>query len=338
MMEPRLDLPLHFHPIPVERVWGGNRLPALFGRPATPHAVIGESWELVDRPETQSILANGAAIPRTLGELLRQDPRRLIGQPLAARALPRFPVLVKYIDAGTALSVQVHPDDAGARAYNDCGKAECWVVVHAEPGARIVRGLKSGVTRAAYQKAVAADRIEDVLHSFTPRVGDCIALPAGMVHALGAGLVVAEIQQNSDVTFRIHDYKRLGLDGKPRQLHAAEALGAIRFESAGDDFEGDMSADVVVPLQRPAGNGILEEHLLRGRHFDLTRFVLAAGSATTIEACPDAARVLMAIAGRGTIGGGPLHAGATLLLPAAMAAMGLAAGDEGLTVLISRVG
>ncbi|MCY3020292.1 MAG: class I mannose-6-phosphate isomerase [Planctomycetota bacterium] len=339
MNEPRLTAPLCFQPILMERVWGGDRISALFGRHSKPGKAIGESWELVDRTEAQSVLADGAASGRTLHELVNLYSRPILGElPMTHRPF-RFPLLVKYIDARTSLSVQVHPGDTVARGFNDRGKSECWVVVHAQPGAKIVRGLKPGISRGECARAVEDERVEEVLHSFTPHVGDVIALPPGMVHALGAGLVVAEIQQNSDLTFRLYDYKRPGLEGKPRQLHVAEALAVMRFGAPGDEFSGDMSRDTVVPLSARQGAGVVTEHLLQGRYFDLHRYLLAPGAEMTVAACPAAPRVLMAIAGSGRLGEAPLKAGQTVLLPAALPLLRAAADKSSpgpLVLLASR--
>lgn len=317
----------------VERVWGGNRTQALFGKPIPPGKVIGETWELSDRQEAQSVIESGHHEGRTIRDVFENHPE-LLG-PALAKTAKQFPLLVKYIDAGTALSVQVHPDDAGAKAYNDRGKSECWVVIHAEAGARITRGLKRGTTREQYQRAVREDRVEDVLHSFTPKVGDVVALPAGMVHAIGAGLLVAEIQQSSDVTFRIYDYKRKGLDGKPRALHIEEALSAIKFDGDFNSFEGDMTSNTVAPLSRETVNGVTLESLLLGRYFSLDRLTFTAGSRMKLLESLQMPRVLMAIAGAGTIAGHPIKAGQTALLPANLSAINLEAGTSGLTLLIA---
>ncbi len=326
--------PIFFSPLLVERVWGGNRLGNMFGKTIPPGQVIGESWELTDRPDAQSV-ACGAHAGRTLRELIAADPAAVLGPGQSGGG--RFPLLIKYIDAGAALSVQVHPDDAGAAKYNDLGKNECWVVVHAEPGAQIVRGFKPGTTRASYADAVSAGNVESVLHTFSPRVGDVVALPAGMVHALGAGIVLAEIQQNSDLTFRIYDYNRVGLDGKPRKLHLAEALDAIRFEPPWDGFYGDLRPDTVAPTAREDAGAALIEALLDGPHFDLVRVTVRKGGGFSLPARPSSARVLLAIAGSGRIHGEPLCAGQTLLLPAAMPAIEIAAdAAQDLIVLLSQ--
>jgi len=326
--------PIVFESVLFERVWGGNRLGKLFDKPLEAGKVIGESWELCDRPEAQTRVANGVFAGKTLREILEAHPVEILGAALAAKNPARFPLLLKYVDAGQPLSVQVHPDDAGAVKYKDRGKAECWIVVHAEPDAILVRGLKPGVTRADYEKAVAEEHVERVLHYFTAKVGDCIALPPGMVHAIGAGLVVAEIQQNSDVTLRIYDYKRLGLDGKPRKLHVAEALDAIRFEEPGTEFQGNLRNDVVQVRGRSVTATHRTEVLLKGVFFDLERLTVFNEQTMTLKANPAACRVAMVLSGNGRINDVPVKGGQTLLLPAAMKAATVVA-DVELVLLIS---
>ena len=317
------DEPLFFKPIMIERVWGGCNLETLHGKAIPAGKIIGESWEVSDRPEAQSVVEGGEFDGWTLRQLLEKYPREILGD------LPdtvRFPLLVKYVDAGDKLSVQVHPDDDGATIYNDLGKSECWVVIHAEPGAQIVRGLEPGTTRAMFEQAIKEDRVEELLHYFEPRPGDVIALPPGMVHAIGKGLIVAEVQQNSDVTLRIYDYKRMGLDGRLRKLHVDEALNAIRFGEPGTEFAGDMFRDTVAPSDLFCGvDGLEYETLLIGKYFDLHRFTLPAdkvterGTEITCGEFPNhshTARVAMVIAGSGLINDRPVRAGMTALIPA----------------------
>lgn len=313
-----------------ERVWGGNNLGRLFGKTLPAGKIIGESWELCDRAEAQSTVSFGRYSGRTLRSLLEEFPGEILGR---VGPVERFPLLVKYVDAGEPLSVQVHPDDAGARAYNDLGKSECWVVVHAEPGAKIVRGLKPGVTRGEYAVAVAERRVEVLLNSFEARAGDVIALPPGMVHAIGKGLIVAEIQQNSDVTFRIYDYNRLGLDGQPRKLHTAEALEAIRFDALGTEFHGDMRREKVVPEALRFDDGLKVEELLDGRYFDLKRATLEAGAKWTLSRRGNAPTVIMVLSGAGMVDGQRVRAGQTGLLPAGLGECAIEAGERMVMVL-----
>jgi mannose-6-phosphate isomerase len=329
-----INEPLLFESVLFERVWGGNRLGRLFGKPLPAGKVIGESWELCDRPEAQTRVAAGPLAGKTLRELLEAEPDAILGHALAERHPQRFPLLLKYVDAGAPLSVQVHPDDAGAKAFNDRGKTECWVIVHVDPGASIVRGFKEGVTKEQYALAVAEDRVEELLHAFTPKVGDCVALTPGLVHAIGKGVVVAEIQQNSDVTLRIYDYKRLGLDGKPRPLHVKEAESAIRFDERGNEFDGDLSRDTMSPVEEHAEATHRYELLLRGLFFNLERYTVRASKALMLPAS-NGCRVAMALEGSGRIGKTDMQAGQTLLLPAALPTSPLVAGPEGLTIVFS---
>lgn len=324
--------PLFFTPIMIERVWGGNNLARVFGKVSPPEKTIGESWELSDRPEAQSVVACGRFEGRTLRSLLEEFPRPILGR---LAPTPRFPMLVKYVDAGDALSVQVHPDDAGAKAFDDLGKCECWVVVHAEPGASIVRGLKEGVTREAYVRAVTDNTLHELLHSFEPKIGDVVALPPGTIHAIGKGLIVAEIQQNSDLTFRIHDYGRVGLDGKPRKLHVSEALAAVRFGALGDEFRGNMTADTVSPRGVRFETGVKIEALLDGKFFDLQRVTIDAGGDWRLLQNGDAPKIVMALDGAGTLNGRALRAGSTGLIPASAGVCSFHA-DSKLTVLLSE--
>jgi mannose-6-phosphate isomerase len=192
---------------------------------------IGESWEISDREGDQSVVADGPLKGATLHELTVQYGERLIGR--AALAKGRFPLLFKIIDAGQRLSVQVHPGDDLALRYNepDPGKTEMWYVLAAEDGAQLMLGLQPGVGKQEFRDAVEAGRLEQQLNYVTVKAGDAFFLPAGCVHAIGAGIVLAEIQENSDLTYRVYDWGRVGPDGKPRELHLDKALTAINFDA-----------------------------------------------------------------------------------------------------------
>ena len=218
--------PLILTPLYRRYLWGGRRFATSLGRPLPPGDDFAESWELVDRGVDQSVVAAGPMAGTTLGDLVRQQGRHLLG-----RHAPRtvFPLLFKFLDACRDLSVQVHPDDERAARLTppDLGKTEAWYVVDALPGSRIYAGLRTGVDQASLAAALRAGRCEEVMHSFEPRPGDCVFIPAGTVHAIGAGLVVAEIQESSDVTYRLYDWNRVGADGKPRPLHIDAGLEAV---------------------------------------------------------------------------------------------------------------
>lgn len=221
--------PLFFRPILKRTLWGGRRLGELLGKPLGPEADYAESWEIVDRDEAQSVVEHGPLAGKSLRDLLAQQNAALLGQHAGLEA---FPLLLKFLDCHRVLSVQVHPDDAYAQQMPqpDLGKTEAWYIVAAEPNSRIYAGLKSGVDRQTLQQAMAAGETEQVLHAFTPQVGQCVFIPAGTVHALGAGLVVAELQQSSDTTFRLFDWNRVDASGQGRPLHVQAALDVTDFE------------------------------------------------------------------------------------------------------------
>jgi mannose-6-phosphate isomerase len=220
--------PLRFEPVLKRYLWGGRRLEAVLGKSLPPGDDYAESWEIADHPAGQSVVAAGPLKGATLQELVAQHGSELLGKHAPQ---PRFPLLFKLLDAQKVLSVQVHPTDAAAAKLTppDLGKTEAWVVLHAEPGSLVYAGLRPGCDRAALEQAVARGNCESCLHSFEPQPGDCLFIPAGVVHALGAGLVIAEIQQASDTTFRLFDWNRTGPDGNPRPLHLEQSFAAIDY-------------------------------------------------------------------------------------------------------------
>lgn len=231
-MPPACDYLLRFEPLFRRYLWGGRRLATMLGKPLGAGDDYAESWEIVDHGDDQSVVRNGPLAGRTLGALVREQGRELIGRHDAPAASPlSFPLLMKFLDCNRTLSVQVHPNDAQAARLDppDRGKTESWVVVAADPGSKIYAGLKSGVTREQLASALAAGNCESCLHEFEARQGDCVFIPAGTVHALGAGLVIAEIQQASDTTFRLFDWNRVDADGQPRPLHIDQSLATIDF-------------------------------------------------------------------------------------------------------------
>jgi mannose-6-phosphate isomerase len=204
------------------KVWGGRALESVFPMQLPPAEMVGETWELYDRPDGSSRIRG---TDRTLADLMREAPVELLGQGVAAGHGGRFPLLLKFIDAREALSVQVHPDEARARAEGDGGKDEAWVVLRAGPRARIIRGLRPGVERAEFEAKAHTPEVEKLLWMFTPKAGDCVHLPPGTVHALGPDVVVFELQQNSDLTYRLYDW------GRPREVHVQKALAVTRHET-----------------------------------------------------------------------------------------------------------
>jgi mannose-6-phosphate isomerase len=219
--------PLTFQPIFKERVWGGRNLAQLYGKQLPPDRPIGESWEITDRPEGVSLIANGPLAGRSLRWLMEHHRQEVLGT--QADASGPFPLLVKILDAQETLSVQAHPPAAVATRLGGEPKTEMWYITDATPQAALFVGLKPGVTRADFERRIRDGTVAEALHHVPVRAGDAMFLPSGRLHAIGAGLVLFEIQQNSDTTYRVFDWNRVGLDGKPRELHVEQSLASIDF-------------------------------------------------------------------------------------------------------------
>ncbi|HEX5472146.1 MAG TPA: type I phosphomannose isomerase catalytic subunit [Lacipirellulaceae bacterium] len=220
--------PLRFEPILKEYLWGGRRLGTDLHKSIGDGPHYAESWEIVDHGDDQSTVAEGPLAGTCLHKIVVNNGRELFG---SHDTRPRFPLLLKYLDCQRVLSVQVHPNDEQAAKLDppDLGKTEAWVVLAADPGSKIYAGLKKGVDRRTLEQELARGNCQVCLHEFEPRAGDCLLIEAGTVHALGAGLLVAEIQQASDTTYRLFDWNRVDRDGKPRPLHIREALDTIDY-------------------------------------------------------------------------------------------------------------
>lgn len=248
--------PLKFQPVLKEKVWGGKRLDPLMGKKYSPLPNCGESWELAAFQEADSLVANGFLKGNTLSELIEVYMGDLVGEQVFDRFGTTFPLLVKFIDTDDFLSVQVHPDDEVAqKRHNSNGKTEMWYILAAEPRAEIISGFNQDVTPEALQKHIKENTLRDILLAEPVKAGDVFFLPAGRVHAIGAGITLCEIQQASDVTYRLYDWDRPGMDGKPRQLHLDEAIEVINYKKA-NEFTLDYS---------PQSNGSV--NLVRDKHF-----------------------------------------------------------------------
>ena len=301
--------PLRFEPILKELIWGGRRLATVLQKRLGESPRYAESWEISDHRSDVSVVVEGPLAGTTLRELVLTRGAELLGPALNPR--DQFPLLVKFLDAHQVLSVQVHPDDEkGHLLASDNGKTETWVVVHNEPGSLIYAGLKPGVTRNDFAAAIDSGGVEPLLHQFEARPGDCILIPAGTVHAIGAGVVLAEIQQMSDATFRIYDWGRVGTDGKPRPLHRRESLESTDFAA------GPVNPIATKPEPIEGGT---RERLARCPYFALERLRL---SGSTHVGAPERFTILLGLGGTAEVRHGgrstSLRLGQTLLLPAAV--------------------
>jgi mannose-6-phosphate isomerase len=224
---------LQFTPIYQERVWGGRNLESLYGR-TLPKADVpyGESWEICDRAEAQSVVKDGPLAGWSLHDLWTRARNEVFGFALSSHPASRFPLLIKILDAQEDLSMQVHPDDASAPVVQGEAKSEAWYVSAAQPGARLYAGLKEGTGSEVFRQSMEDGTVAEHVLSLAVTPGDCLAVPGGTLHAIGAGVVIFEVQQNSDTTYRVFDWNRMGLDGKPRALHKEEAMQVIDFQSA----------------------------------------------------------------------------------------------------------
>jgi mannose-6-phosphate isomerase len=301
--------PLTFIPIFKERVWGGRNLERLYGKALPPRVPIGESWEISDRPEGISQIANGHWVGKDLRWVMENHADELLGRAPAVGG--RFPLLVKILDAQERLSLQVHPPADRAASLGGEPKTEMWFVAHATASAELYVGLRRGSTRAEFERRLEEGTVAECFHRHRVQAGDAMFLPGGRVHAIGSGNVIFEIQQNSDTTYRVFDWNRMGLDGKPRELHLAQSLASINF----NDHEPALIQTRAEP-RRP----VWRQRLVRDPLFAVDVWGLAEGSGTTI-ACP-AVVVLGVVAGvlrieyaQGTV---DLGAGRFCVLPASL--------------------
>jgi mannose-6-phosphate isomerase len=300
-------------PIYQYRLWGGRRLADLLSAPLPSAGPIGEAWVLSDRDDHSSQVANGPLKGRTIGQLLKQSPEQLLGK--LAQRFRRFPLLLKFLDAREMISVQVHPSDVHTDLLpaGETGKTEAWVVLEAETESRVYAGLKPGTTREDLRRALANGTMVDDLVCFTPKGGDGVFLPAGTVHSLGDNVVVFEVQQNSDVTFRLYDWGHVDAKtGQPRALQVDQALACVDFAAG--------AAGLVTPVVE-ATTPVGRERLFHCKHFWLWR--LQGHSPFTVGAA-GVPRVLVCIEGAGQVEhGGATYAlgkGDVLLLPAVVGA------------------
>jgi len=282
---------LRFQPLYQERVWGGRALESTLGRGLPRGAPIGESWEVVDRSEAQSVVEGGPLNGQSLRSVLTRHAADVMG-PNWPAGKP-FPILVKWLDCRERLSLQVHPPAAVAVELKGEPKTENWYIAHTVPGAELIVGLKRGVTRAQFEQAIGANTVEQCVHHFRVAAGDSILVHSGQVHAIDAGNLILEIQQNSDTTYRVYDWGRVGLDGQPRQLHIPQSLRSIDWT----DFEP-------MPVRAAPTSGVIADCA----EFRIRRVVLGAGERLHLRA-GEQPRLVSVVSG--TVRASSEHAGGT---------------------------
>ncbi|MGB2401972.1 MAG: type I phosphomannose isomerase catalytic subunit [Akkermansiaceae bacterium] len=288
-----------FDPIYMERVWGGRELEKVYSRklPAADRP-YGEAWEITDRPNEQSLVNYGPFKGCSLNDLWQNKRDEIFGT--GFKNTPRFPLLIKILDARDKLSIQVHPPSSIASELGGEPKTEMWYIAEASPDAKLYVGLKSGISKKDFDKAVENGEVGDVVHCIKPKRGESIFIPSGRLHAIGAGLLIYEIQQNSDTTYRVFDWNRLGLDGKPRELHIESSVRCIDF------------GDIEPSMDQADGT-----QLARCLHFNVDRLNIPANGTIT-NPNPNRFSIVTVISGDIESGDGRLHkTGDILLLPKA---------------------
>jgi mannose-6-phosphate isomerase len=296
-MKPPPTSPLVFTPLFMERVWGGRRLESLFGKQLPPGKRIGESWEIVDRSDAQSVVGQGPLRGRTLHELWVEERDAIFGTEMPDR--PRFPILAKLLDARETLSLQVHPSAQVAASLGGEPKSELWYFAVADAGAEIFAGLRAGVQPAQFEQAIDDGSVAELVPRLPVKSGDSFFIPGGRLHAIGGGNLLVEIQENSDTTYRVFDWARPDDKGQPRALHRAEAMRAINFE----DYDPQ--------LVRRRG-----EQLLKSPHFVVERWKL---SAARVASERTAFAIFVCLEGAVKCGGMEARPGDFFLVPACAA-------------------
>lgn len=289
--------PLVFEPLFMERVWGGRRLESVFGKKLPPQKQIGESWEIVDRPEAQSVVRQGPWRGKTLHELWIDHRPEIFGANLPDSS--RFPILAKLLDARETLSLQVHPPAPVAASLGGETKSELWYFAAADEGAEIFAGLRAGVQPAQFEQAIDDGSVAGLVPRLPVKSGDSFFVPSGRLHAIGGGNLIVEIQENSDSTYRVYDWARADANGPPRALHRTESMRAINFE----DYEPQ--------LVRQTG-----EKLLESPHFVVERWELSAARPASERA---AFAIFVCLDGAVECGGMEARPGDFFLVPACAA-------------------
>ncbi len=307
-MDNIIKAPISFRPYLKTVIWGGDKICAYKGIPQ-PEPNIGESWEISAVPGHDSVVEGGAYDGETLTSLIDRFGPQLLGDRVAARYDGKFPLLIKIIDARDNLSVQVHPDDTLAmKRHNSLGKTEMWYIIDSDPGSKIYAGLSRQLTPELYGRMVAEGTFADALAAHDCAAGDIFFLPTGRVHAIGAGNLLAEIQESSDITYRIFDYNRRDAAGNTRELHTELAKDAIDY-TVRDDYKS-----------APADPSVKDAGIVKCSHFDVRRILSSDGDGMELHTDPSSFTVIMCLDGEATVtapeGSVTLRKGHTILIPA----------------------
>ncbi len=304
--------PITFKPIFKDRIWGGRELERLYKKKLPAIQPIGESWEISDRPADASVIANGSLAGKDLRWLMENHAKEVLGAAKPATA-GRFPLLCKILDAREKLSLQVHPPASKAQELKGEPKTEMWFIADATPEASLYVGLKQGVPREQFERKISDGSVADCFHRIPVKTGDAMFLPSGRVHAIGDGLVIFEIQQNSDTTYRVFDWNRVGLDGKPRELHVAQSLASIDF----NDFDPKL-----VGSKYSQAPNFQYRHLVQDPLFNVQEMM--TGSAETITLAGQFLRIIALVKGQAKVSDSEsgvsanLSAGQFCLIPASL--------------------
>jgi mannose-6-phosphate isomerase len=304
--------PMLFEPVLKSYIWGGRNL-ARLGRSLPSAGVVAESWEIAAHEDGTTVVANGLFAGKPLTEVHAELGLALIGTKNEwAQERGKFPLLVKLLDAAKPMSVQVHPDDEYALAHegNELGKTEMWVVLDARPDAELIVGVVEGTTRETFWEALNAGRLESLLGRVKVQAGDHLCVPAGTLHAITDGVIMAEIQQNSNTTYRVYDWNRVGPDGKSRPLHVEKALDVIDFAAGGPA--------VCPPLPVSELDGCRRSLLCCNRYFQTERVELEPGGCFRWKCDGSTLEIWGVMSGEATVAGQPLEAIRWVLLPAAL--------------------
>lgn len=319
--------PLLLRPVYKDYIWGGRRIPEMYARGPN-HGVCAESWEVADRPEGMSIIENGPLAGTPLHTLVESHPGALVGEDCNAAA---FPLLIKIIDARERLSLQVHPNDLNAARTGGEPKTEMWYVVDAAAGAAVLAGLVPGTTAPDFRDALRNNAAESLLRKIPVRRGDVVFVPGGRVHAIDRGCLLLEIQQNSNTTYRVYDWGRVGTDGKPRSLHVKQALASIVWEE-------NLPVKTQPRQLRISGENTWW-NILDCEHFSVERIDL--GHPETVRMDGRSFHALFTIKGplgiRSAGTGFTLNAGMSCLVPACAGSYELLPGQAGVSVIVSRL-